>query len=776
MNGSDDGLARNANAPDPDWASTAEVYEPAEVDGAQLEGVAHGGAVTGTELAGTELAGTGLAGTEPAGTELLETVAGEGEADKVEATAPVGAERFINRELSWLRFNTRVLEEALDSSRPVLDRVRFLSIYASNLDEFFMIRVSGLRNQHAAGVVEAPPDGMTPREQLVAIRRYVRAEIKEAETCWTNDLRPALREAGVKVEDYSDLGKGSKHRLRELFSAEIFPVLTPMAFDPGHPFPHISNLSLNLAVLVYDEEVGERFGRVKVPATIDRFVRVPRKKDSPDDGLSGDESQRFVPLEQLVAANLDMLFPGLEIRGVHAFRVTRDADFDIEDDEASDLLTAMAEVVGQRHFGSLVRLEVEAGMPDDLRDALLGHLGLEPYQVYVSDGLLGYVKLSELADLDMPALKAAPFQPHSRKDLTEDGLFEQISNKDFALYHPYDSFSPVVDFLRSAATDPKVVAIKQTLYRVGSNSPIVQALMEARENGKQVSALVELKARFDEENNIVWARALEKAGVHVTYGLVGLKTHAKMSLVVRREESGVRTYVHLFTGNYNPVNARVYSDIGYFTSNAEIGRDVGNLFNALTGYSRRSDYGHLLVAPGDLREQIVKRIEREVESHRQTGTGYLAFKMNSLVDQECIEALYAASSAGVEIDLQVRGICCLRPGVAALSETIRVTTIVGRFLEHTRMYYFRNGGDQELWLGSADLMPRNLNRRVEVLFPVRDEQLLVGLRDDVLFRHLADRANLRVMDGEGNYSAKPIEEVGPDSQADLLEGEGQWRC
>ena len=692
---------------------------------------------------------------------------------------PDAPDRFINRELSWLRFNTRVLEEALDSSIPLLDRVRFLSIYASNLDEFFMIRVSGLRKQLATGVIEAPPDGMSPREQLAEIRQRLLPELSKAQKCWNRELGPRLAEEGVQILSYADLGKGQRKRLRQRFEEEIFPVLTPMAFDPGHPFPHISNLSLNLAVEVHDDGHGERFARVKVPAAMDRFVVVPPKtEEDGDDGLGSDRGLKFVPLEEVVAANLDLLFPGLEIRGAHVFRVTRDADFEIEDDEASDLLTAMAEVLGQRHFGSIVRLEIQESMPTKVRDVLLAHLGLKPYQVFFSKSLVGLSNLSQLADLDFPQLKYAPFQPHVRKDLSEEaGFFDRIAARDAILYHPYDSFTPVVDFLNAAAQDPKVVAIKQTLYRVGANSPIVQALMEARENGKQVSALVELKARFDEENNIVWARAMEKAGVHVTYGLLGLKTHAKMSLVVRREEGHVRTYVHLFTGNYNPANARVYTDIGMFTADATIGRDVVNLFNALTGYSLKPEYESLLVAPGGLRAKIIARIDREVARHRESGDGYLAFKMNALVDRECIDALYRASQAGVKVDLQVRGICCLRPGIAGLSENVRVTSVVGRFLEHSRLYYFRNGGDEELLAGSADLMPRNLDRRVEVLYPIRDPELRAAVRDDVLFRHLEDQVNARELRADGSYRrlAPRTRDGAVDSQADLLEAEGLWR-
>ncbi len=684
--------------------------------------------------------------------------------------------RFLNREVSWLRFNSRVLEEALDPRNPLLERVKFLSIYASNLDEFFMIRVSGLRSQMAAGVLEAPPDGMTPAEQLRAIREYVIAEQRDASKLW-DELRPQLEDAGVAVLDYEDLQESQREALRRHFEAEIFPVLTPLAFDPGHPFPHISNLSLNLAVVVKDPEQGERFARIKVPQTIPRLVPVSTDGSADTNGLDG-FPHTFVFLEQLVSENLDLLFPGLEIIASHPFRVTRDADFEIEEDEAADLLTAMAEVVGQRHFGSVVRLEVDRRMPEEMRRILTRNLGIKQYQVYTSEGMVGFSSLMQIAGLDLPEHRDPPFLPSVPRSIAEDGYFETISRRDILLYHPYDSFEPVVDFIREAARDPNVLAIKQTLYRVGPNSPVVEALMEARENGKQVSVLVELKARFDEENNIVWAKALEKSGVHVTYGLVGLKTHAKMCLVVRRESSGIRTYVHLSTGNYNPSTAKLYTDIGFITSDPIIGRDVTSLFNSLTGYSLQRDYQKLLVAPGTMRQRFIERIDREAALHQQHGDGFMAFKLNSLVDPDCIEALYRASQVGVKIALQVRGICCLRPGVPGLSENIEVNSLVGRFLEHPRIYYFRNGGDEEVLMGSADLMPRNLDGRVELLFPIEDRALRSAVIEQILFRHLRDTSNVRTLRPDGTYSPKraPGADRLIDSHADLLgSSELPWR-
>ncbi len=477
---------------------------------------------------------------------------------------------YFNRELSWLQFNERVLDQALAETNPLLERVKFLSIFSSNLDEFFMIRVSGLRRQLEAGALHAPPDGMSPAQQLTAIRDRLDPVLDQAVTCWMNDLRPRLSEAGIQVLAYDELKGKQRKLLRRLFKREIFPVLTPLAFDPGHPFPHISNLSINLAVVINEIGHGEKFARVKVPHMFPRFVRIPSEEKADDQqrlGLEGTTYSNFVWLEEVVAANLDLLFPGLEVVSAHPFRVTRDADVEIEEDEASDLITTMEVVVGQRHFGSAVRLEVDSRMPERIRDILIQNVGLAPYQVYSVEGPLGESDLMELTKMDRPELKDPPFKPNVVKALSrrEESIFSVLRRRNILLYHPYDSFKPVVDFVREAAEDPDVLAIKQTLYRVGPNSPIVRALREARENGKQVSVLVELKARFDEENNIVWARSLEQAGVHVVYGLVGLKTHAKMCLVVRREPEGLRRYVHMGTGNYNPVTARIYSDLGYLT-------------------------------------------------------------------------------------------------------------------------------------------------------------------------------------------------------------------
>ena len=656
---------------------------------------------------------------------------------------------FLNRELSWLQFNLRVLEEAEHPRYPLLERVKFLAIFATNLDEFFMVRVSGLRRQIAGGAGETPPDAMTPSEQMLAICRELTVHLERHQNCWKLDLSPKLREAGVHVLHINELDQQERDILRQHFVREIFPTLTPLAIDPTHPFPHISNLSFNLAVVVKDSERGECFARVKLPDVFRRLVSIPGQDDGGPKNKELEASrriQRFVWLEEIVADNLDLLFPGLDIVAAYPFRVTRDAEVPIKEDEAPDLIMAVEEQLELQDFSSAVRLEVDMTTPKHIVEILTKNLQLPSYLVYTGDDPIGMAGLMELTSLERPDLKDPPFQPSIPALLTKPGgILNAVRQQDVLLYHPYDSFMPVVDFVREAASDPNVLAIKQTLYRVNPRSPIVDALMEARVNGKQVAVLVELKARFDEENNIEWARKLEDEGVHVIYGVRGLKTHTKLCLVVRRDADGLRRYVHLGTGNYNVVSSRIYTDLSYFTCDPVIGSDVSDLFNALTGYSREKSYERLLVAPPTLRRDMIERIDREIHHHREHGNGHLSFKMNALVDKTCIQALYRASQAGVKIDLQVRGICCLRPGVPGVSETITVRSVVGRFLEHARIYYFRNAGEHEVLLGSADLMPRNLDRRVEILFPVlhpqwRDiimnEILAVGLQDNVQARRL----------------------------------------
>jgi polyphosphate kinase len=658
---------------------------------------------------------------------------------------------FINRELSWIEFNRRVLEEAMDTTHPLFERVKFLSIFSTNLDEFFMIRVSGLRRQAARGVREAPPDGMSPSRQLAEIHRTLEPLLDRQVSLWHEEIIPALDACGIRVLPYATLSSGQKAALGDFFRTGIYPVLTPLAFDTSHPFPFISNLSLNLAVMVRDRGSGkDHFARLKVPTNLfPRLVQVPSGGEGQD---RNQDEVCLVFLEEVIAAHLGMLFPGYDVAEVYPFRVTRDADLEIEEDEAGDLLTAVEESVELRRTGSPVRVEVSPDMPDALCAMIGKKLGLAPSMFYRVTPPLGMADLSFFSSIDRPDLKDIPFIP-SLPPAIENGdrLYAGIRRNDILLFHPYESFMPVIDFLIQAARDPDVLAIKITLYRVGKDSPIVDALLEARENRKAVAALIELKARFDEENNITWARALEHAGVHVVYGLPGLKVHAKICMVVRREKDGIRTYVHMSTGNYNVTTSRIYTDFGLFTADPLIGSDAADLFNSLTGCAQVSAYRKLLVAPAGIRTGILARIEREIERHRESGNGHIIFKMNALVDKECITALYRASRAGVKIDLQVRGICCLRPGVEGVSDTITVTSIVGRFLEHTRVYYFRNGGDEEILIGSADLMPRNLDRRVEILFPVSDPVIRASLRDSIIPVHLHDTVKNRMLCEDGTY-------------------------
>jgi polyphosphate kinase len=704
--------------------------------------------------------------------------------EKTDKPRPVEAQpsRCLNRELSWLQFNRRVLAEALDERTPLLERVRFLSIFYSNLDEFFMIRVSGLRSQMAAAATERSADGLTPSEQLAAIRSDLLPTLDQGTALWCGDLSASLRKAGVRILPYAELKKKQGKLLRQHFKKSIFPVLTPLAFDPGHPFPHISNLSINLAVVVRgSSSLVERFARLRAPATLPRLVRIPdeEKVDNYAQlGLQNIAEPNFVWLEEVIAANLDLLFPEMEVVASYPFRVTRDADAEIEEDEAGDLLTAVSDVVGRRHFGRVVRLEIDANMPERIRDILTVNLELSPYQVYTTTGPLGLLDLAQLASLDLPQLKFLAFSPAIRHAARQkEDIFTRIAQRDIVLHHPYDSFDTVLEFLGTAAKDPDVIAIKQTLYRVGPASPIVRFLKEARENEKQVAALVELKARFDEENNIVWAQELEEAGVHVVYGILGLKTHVKMALVVRREGGGIRLYVHLSSGNYNPVTSRIYTDIGLLTCDPDIARDVLDLFNGLTGYSAKTEYKQLIVAPASMRAHVIERIDREIACKVAGKATHIAMKCNSLSDDAVMDALYRASAAGVRIELQVRGKCCLRPGVPGLSENIVVTSVVGRFLEHARLYYFANGGEEELLIGSADMMLRNLDRRVEVLFPIKDPKLRAEVRDSILRVSLRDTAKCWQLRPDGSYERRPPEgsDLPFNSQEHFMLAGGSWR-
>ena len=673
---------------------------------------------------------------------------------------------YINRELSWLAFNDRVLAQAREERHPLLERVRFVSISETNLDEFFMIRVAGLQQQVASDLPNPVPDGMTPEEQLSRIHDHTEDFFAEQRRILGEEIFPALEEAGIRVVSHKKLRAAEKRGLRERFAREILPILTPLAIDPAHPFPHISNLSLNLLVVI-EEDGRNVMARVKVPNTIDRFMRLP--EESPD-GQSRPEV-RLVRIEEVIAANLDELFPGKQVAASYDFQVTRNADFVIEEDEAADLLQAIEDEIEGRWFGHSVRLVVTQAMPEELREWLARNLKIDAAGVYAVPELLGLADLEELTHLDRSDLLYPPFTPRVPPEIrSARSITSAIRQGDILLYHPFDSFSPVVEFVRAAANDPDVLAIKQTLYRVGPNSPIVEALSEARDEQTQVAVLVELKARFDEEPNITWARRLESRGVHVAYGIVGLKTHAKICLVVRREGSSLRRYVHMGTGNYNPSTARIYTDFSYFTDDPSLAEDASDLFNHLTGYSEQKEYEQLLVAPQSMRDGILRLIEEQTEKAKKGETARITGKMNSLTDPRIMASLYQASQAGVKIDLIVRGICCLRPGLEGVSENIRVVSLVGRFLEHARALAFGEGDDEKIYLGSSDLMQRNLDRRVEQLFPLREQRHRDKVRR-LLELQMADTANARELKSDGSYERlSPQEDEEPlDSQALLLE-------
>jgi polyphosphate kinase len=678
---------------------------------------------------------------------------------------------YVNRELSWLGFNERVLAQAKDPRHPLLDRMRFVAISETNLDEFFMIRVAGLQQQVAAELPNPVPDGMTPEEQLTRIHEHIKCFFADQREVLQKDLLPALKKEGVDLVSHDELSKSEQRELREQFAKDILPILTPLAVDPAHPFPHISNLSLNLLVVIGDAG-REVMARIKVPDTIERFMKVPpteSPEETPAPGVH--EKIKLVRVEEVIAANLDELFPGKEILSCYVFQVTRNADLVIEEDEASDLLQTIEDELAGRWFGQSVRLVVTDSMPAELREWLAENLRVAPNSVYETSAPLGLADFEEFTHLDRGDLLYPPFTPRVPDEIrSARSITSAIREGDILLYHPYDSFAPVVEFVRAAASDPDVLAIKQTLYRVGSNSPIVEALSEARDEQTQVAVLVELKARFDEEPNITWARRLEAQGVHVAYGIVGLKTHAKICLVVRREGGGLRRYVHLGTGNYNPSTARLYTDFSYFTDDPALGEDGTDLFNYLTGYSEQEEYQELLVAPLTMREKFVELVREQVARAEKEEPARISCKMNSLTDPKIIEELYLASQAGVKIELVIRGICCLKPGLEGISESIRVVSLVGRFLEHARVYAFGEGEDEKIYLGSADLMQRNLDRRVEQLFPLREARHRQKVRR-LLDLQLSDTANAWEMDSDGDYTRlHPQEGKEPlDSQALLLE-------
>ncbi len=690
-------------------------------------------------------------------------------ADDVDDELP--EDRYLNRELSWLDFNARVLGLAADTSLPLLERAKFLAIFASNLDEFYMVRVAGLKRRDQMGLSVRSADGLTPREQLRRIGEQTQQIATGHARVFLDSVRPALAAEGIHIVTWSDLKQAERDRLSEYFSEQVFPVLTPLAVDPAHPFPFVSGLSLNLAVTVRrPEDGGQHFARVKVPDNVDRFVELDTRGD-------GDRTEvRYLPMEELIAAFLPTLFPGLEIVEHHAFRITRNADFEVEEDRDEDLLQALERELARRRFGSPVRLEVADDMTEGMLELLLRELHVHPGDVVEVPGLLDLSSLWQIYGWDRPDLKDRTFVPATHPAFAEretpKSIFDTLREGDVLVHHPYDSFSTSAQrFLEQAAADPNVLAIKQTLYRTSGDSPIVNALIDAAEAGKQVVALVEIMARFDEQANIKWARQLEHAGVHVVYGLLGLKTHCKTALVVRREGATIRRYCHIGTGNYNSKTARLYEDVGLLTAAPDVGADLTDLFNSLTGYSRKVAYRNLLVAPNGVRTGIIERIEREIAAHRDSGgtggQGRIRFKLNSMVDEQVIDALYRASRAGVRVELVVRGICALRPGVPGFSENITVRSILGRFLEHSRIMHCR--AINEFWIGSADMMHRNLDRRVEVMVQVKDPRLTAQL-DDVFTSALDPATRCWELGPDGQWTASPRDgETVRDHQEYLME-------
>ena len=676
---------------------------------------------------------------------------------------------YFNRELSWLEFNYRVLYEALDPRTPLLERLKFTAIFSANLDEFFMVRVAGLKRQLEADVTKLTPDGRTPLQQLEAISERLRPLIRQQVENFEYELKKELVVHGIHLIDYVDLHQEQRNYLHKYFDDNIFPVLTPLAVDPSHPFPHMSNLSLNLAVDVKNPDTGDLlFARVKVPKSLPRFVTLPENLTQIG---NGDHKTTWVavPLEQVIAHNLESLFPGMDVQECHTFRLTRDADLAVQEDEADDLLLAIEQELRKRRFaGSAVRLEIHASMPSNVKRMLMQGLNLEEIDVYEIDGLLGLGDLFAFMSLPFPELKDKPWTavvppPFDRfqelqlskendgRNNLEQEFFSMIQESDLCVHHPYHSFSATVQqFITQAARDPQVLAIKMTLYRTSGDSPIIKALIEAAENGKQVVVLVELKARFDEANNIIWARKLEKSGIHVVYGLMGLKTHTKIVLVVRKEEAKIRRYVHIGTGNYNPKTAKLYTDVGLLSCREDLGADLTDLFNFLTGHSKQKAYRKILVAPVTLRDRMIAMIEREAQHCRNGGSGRIVAKMNSLVDTQIIRTLYQASQAGVQIDLIIRGICCLRPEIEGVSQNIRVISVIGRFLEHSRIFYFHNNGEEEIYIGSADWMSRNLSRRVEAVTPVEDPTIMKQLQE-ILATLLSDNRQAWELQPDGAY-------------------------
>ncbi|NQW03342.1 MAG: polyphosphate kinase 1 [Acidobacteria bacterium] len=669
---------------------------------------------------------------------------------------------YLNRELSWLDFNRRVLAQVLDESHPLLERVKFLAIVGANLNEFFMIRVASLLRKQRTGTEDVSTDGMTTEEQLVQVRRQSADMLAQQAKCWTRNLRPQLEAAHVHFLDPVQYTPAITQYLETYFARDIWPVLTPLAFDPGHPFPDISNLSLNLAVVVKHGS-RRKFARVKIPDVLPRFIPVPER-------FATRGAQTFAFLEDVIRANLQRLFPGTTVKGAYLFRVIRDADLVIQEDEADDLLESIDKSLRERRHGALSMLKVESGVPRRVLDTLIENFEIEEENVFRTKERLGFGDWIQLASLHRPELKYPPFKATSTwVDEDAESIFAELRSRDRMVHHPFQSFGAVEAFLRAAVSDPQVLGIKMTLYRIGANSPMIDLLLTAADEGKQVAVLVELKARFDERNNIQWAQRLEAAGVHVVYGLLNLKTHCKLCLVVRKEAEGIRRYAHLGTGNYNATTSRLYTDLGLFTSRDTIVEDASDLFNYLTGYSNQHQYRELLVAPVSLRSSLTQLIAREAAAAEAGQPSGIVIKVNAVTDPEMVRHLYRASQAGVVIQLLVRGVCILRPGVPGISDNISVRSIIGRFLEHSRLFWFANGGDPCLYIGSADIMERNLDRRVEVLCPIRDVKLATYLRDVVLAAYLRDTRRGQVLAATGEYGPDPEAPVGQALSAqDLL--------
>ena len=684
---------------------------------------------------------------------------------------------YVNRELNWIEFDRKVLDEACDPNEPLLEQLKFLSIFYNNLDEFFMVRVANIFRQYNAGAQSTSADGLSPAKQLTEIRRRVLTMLNRAQDLWKNRLQPSLAEKGVRIVRYKDLTEKQKTFLEGYFENEIYPILTPQAIDAGHPFPTISNVSLNFLIELRSNTDGStRYARLKNPNNMPRFIFVPRTKQSAYGELGFNSNGRdddIILLEDLIREHLGKLFPGNTVVKTVLFRITRNTDIEIEEDEADDLLEAVKDFVEQRRFGDIIRLEIENSADTPLLNFLVEKLDLLPFQIYRTKGPMAMSEFMPLTGLDRPHLKESSYKGAEPAFIENGNVFETIRQGDVLLYHPYESFSGVLDFIRRAADDPQVVAIKQTLYRCGSNSPIVAALIDARKRGKQVTAVVELKARFDEERNINWAEEMEKAGVNIVYGFAGLKIHAKVCLVVRREAEGMTRYVHISTGNYNPSSAKIYTDFSLFTANKEICGDASDLFNVMTGYSNRTNYKKLVISPHSTRNAILAGIAREIEHKKAGKDAEIVLKCNQLVDRKIIRALYEASQAGVKTSLIVRGICCLRPGILGVSDNIRVVSIVGRFLEHARAYWFKNDGNPYLLIGSADLMPRNLDGRIEVLVPILNEALKDRIKA-TLDLQLADNVQCWELQSTGLYKRlkAPAKGKAVNSQATLAKHYG----